>query len=233
MSNATTAKEPKPAETPAFDLAATPTLHLVTQGDPAERIQRALHEAWGAASEVPAVKKATAEHNAATHERQRLLRAWRTLNETQGDLSKQLNSISEDYLSEVIDTAAEGEKPDPKKLARVAGLQNQYELTGRALHQVAVVRMPLAEIAEIRAESHKCGALAEALKAHANQRVAARMESLRGAVEEEGELPINFKSGATGQIMAHSGREAERAQELWRRADELERHFKDMQKGTK
>ncbi len=93
--------------------------------------------------------------------------------------------------------------------------------------------MPLAEIAELRAESHKCGAVAAALKAHAHQRVAARMESLRGAVEEEGELPINFKSGATGQIMAHSGREAERAQELWRRADELERRFKDMQKGTK
>jgi hypothetical protein len=185
------------------------------------------------------VVDATASQRAAAEHLERLRTSQRGLNQYAKDARERLAKNSQAAIDTIIESAAEIEKPerpgkpaklDFGKLAELATSENHSRYASRALEQIAEHLIPLAQIANLRGESHAMAAGARAIERIAQERAEKVLLRLRDAVTEEMVLPVDLSKGVVGALLAQADGLKRRAVQISESADEFERSYADRQR---
>jgi len=214
----------------SFDIARTPTLEAVATQDEqllAQDLQKRVEQALQTAETQEDVVEASRAQRGAEDRLAKLRRAERTLSDFAKASREQARSAMESALEGVIESAISAEKPEFKKLPAVLALENQNRFSMRAIEELVERRIPLAQIASLREESHALMTRARAVEAIAQERAEKILGQVREAVTEEMVLPIDLSKGVSGALLAHAGGLKRVAVQISANADELERAYTD------
>jgi hypothetical protein len=223
----------------SFDIARTPTLEAVANADGqalAQDLQKRVAEALSAAEKLPEVVAATESQRAAAEHLERLRTSQRVLNQYSKDARERLAKNSQTVIDSIIESAAgigsaggKG-KPEFGKLAELTTGENHSRYASRALEQIAEHLIPLAQIANLRGESHAMLARARVIERIAQERAEKVLLRLRDAVTEEMVLPVDLSKGVVGALLARADGLKRRAVQISESADEFERSYTDRQR---
>jgi hypothetical protein len=226
-----------------FDIARTPTLEAVANADGqvlAQDLQRRVAEALSAAEKQPEVVVATQSQGACADHLEKLRTSQRVLNQYAKDARERLAKSSQAAIDTIIESASSMEKPekpgkpaklDFQKLGDLATGEIHSRYASRALEQIAEHLIPLAQIANLRGESHAMLARARAIERMAQERAEKVLLRLRDAVTEEMVLPVDLSKGVVGALLAQADGLKRRAIQISESADEFERSYGDRQRG--
>jgi hypothetical protein len=217
----------------SFDIARTPTLEAVANADEqvlAQDLQKRVAEALSAAEKQPEVAEAEESQRAAAERLEKLRVSQRVLNQYAKDARERLAKSGQAAIDTIIESAAGKGKPDFQKLAELATGEHHSHYASRALEQIAEHLIPLAQIANLRGESHAMLAKARAVERMAQERAEKVLLRLRDAVTEEMVLPVDLSKGVVGALLAQADRLKRRAVQISESADEFQRSYADRQR---
>jgi hypothetical protein len=215
---------PNPSD---FHITETPTLHFVATDDEnrlSQDLQARLDEALRQAGERPEVVAAADAHHAAENRLEQLKKAERGLHEYARESSAEMAGIAEKAMDKIIDSAAAGEL-DFGDLREWSAVEMRNRHTGRALERLVEHLIPLAQIAQLRADSHELETRARAGESIAQERAERVLGQLREAVSEEIVLPVDMSKGVAGALLAHSGGLKKLAVQQSENADRIEKSY--------
>jgi hypothetical protein len=124
----------------------------------------------------------------------------------------------------MIQSAAEG-KPEFGKLGDLTAIEARNRHTGRALERLVEHLIPLAQVAQLREESHELMTRARAIEKVAQQRAEKVLGQIREAVSEEIVLPVDMSKGVAGALLARAGELKRLAIQQAENADRLEKLY--------
>jgi len=217
----------------SFDIARTPTLEAVANADGqvlAQDLQKRVAEALSAAEKQPEVVEAAESQRIGAERLERLRTSQRVLNQYAKDARERLAKNGQAVIDTIIESAAGKGKPEFGKLAELATGENHSRYASRALEQIAEHLIPLAQIANLRGESHAMLARARAIERMAQERAEKVLLRLRDAVTEEMVLPVDLSKGVVGALLAQADGLKRRAVQISESADEFERSYADWQR---
>ncbi|MEO8052797.1 MAG: hypothetical protein ABI833_20495 [Acidobacteriota bacterium] len=210
----------------SFEIAWTPTLHAVANGDEQqladdlrERAEAAMRQA---AESIAVVEAVEAQRQAELHFHN-LQRAERALNQFAKNAGEKLAVMREAALDSVIQSAANGDKPDFKGLSELAVIESRSRQATRAIERLVERLLPLALWTRLRQESHAAITLARALETVAQERAERVLDQLREAVGEEMILPVDLSKGVAGALLARADELKQRGMQLSSNADSIEK----------
>ncbi len=96
---------------------------------------------------------------------------------------------------------------------------------GRALERLVEHLIPLAQIAQLRADSHELLTRARAVENIAQERAERVLGQLREAVSEEIVLPVDMSKGVAGALLAHASALKKLAVQQSENADQIEKSY--------
>jgi hypothetical protein len=210
----------------SFDIARTPTLHAVANGDEqqlVEDLQERAEAATRQAEETPAVMEAVEAQRHAEQHLASLQKAERALNRFAKETGERLTAIKETALDALIHSAAHADKLDFKALNPLAALENQSRQASRAIERLVERLLPMAQWAQLREESHAALARARSLEDLAQERAERVLDQLREAVGQEMVLPVDLSKGVSGVLLARAAELKQRALQLSQNADSIEK----------
>ncbi len=210
----------------SFEIARTPTLHAVANGDEqqlADDLRERAEAAMRQAAESSAVVEAVEAQRQAEQHFHGLQKAERALNQFAKNASEKLAMMREAALDSVIQSAAHGDKPDFKGLSELSVLESRSRQATRAIERLVERLLPLAQWARLRQESHAAITLARAIETVAQERAERVLDQLREAVGEEMILPVDLSKGVSGALLARANELKQRGMQLSSNADSIEK----------
>jgi hypothetical protein len=215
---------PNPSD---FHITETPTLHFVATEDEqrlSQDLQARLDESLRQAEERPEVVAAAEAHHAAGERLEKLKKAERGLHQYARQSSAEMAGIAENALDKIIHSAAKG-APDFGDLAEWSAVEMRNRHTGRALERLVEHLIPLAQIAQLRADSHELLTRARAVESIAQERAERVLGQIREAVSEEIVLPVDMSKGVAGALLAHASALKKLAVQQSENADQIEKSY--------
>jgi hypothetical protein len=215
---------PNPSD---FHITETPTLHFVATEDEqrlSQDLQARLEESLRQAEERPEVVAAAAIHHAAEDRLEQLKKAERGLHQYARQSSAEMAGIAQIALDKIIVSAAAGE-PDFANLGEWSEIEMRNRHTGHALERLVEHLIPLAQLAQLRADSHELETRARAVESIAQERAERVLGQLREAVSEEIVLPVDMSKGVAGALLAHAGALKKLAVQQSENADRIEKSY--------
>jgi hypothetical protein len=212
---------------PDFQITETPTLHFVATEDEqklSQDLQARLEEALGQAETQPEVMAAADAALAAGGRLQQMKRAERMLHQYARESNEEMAGVAEKTLGVIIESAAEG-KPSFNKLGELMTIEARIRYTGRALERLVEHLIPLAQIAQLRNDSHELLTRAKAIEKIAQERAERLLGQLREAVSEEMVLPVDMSKGVAGALLAHAAGLKKLAVQQAANADQIEKAY--------
>jgi len=210
----------------SFDIARTPTLHAVANGNEqqlVEDLQERAEAAARQAEEAPAVMEAAKAQLNAEQYLARLQQAERALNRFAKETGEKLAVMREAALDTLIQSAARADKLDFKALGGLSLLENQSRQTSNAIERLVERLLPLAQWARLCEESHAALTRARALEDIAQERAERVLDQMREAVGDEIVLPVDLSKGVSGALLAQAAELKYRALQLSANADSIQR----------
>jgi hypothetical protein len=210
-----------------FQITETPTLHFVSTEDEnqlSQDLQARLEKSLQQADAQPEVIAALAANGAAKDRLQQLKKAELTLHQYARESSIEMAGAAERALGGIIETAAAG-KPEFLKLSDLAGVETRNRYTGRALERLVEHLIPLAQIAQLREDSHELVTRERAIEKIAQERAERLLGQLRDAVSEEIVLPVDMSKGVAGALLAHASALKKLAVQQSENADRIEKSY--------
>ncbi len=217
----------------SFDISQTKTLEAVVTGDEqalAQDLQIRVAELLKIAETQPEVVEATESQQASAERLEKLRTSQRVLNQFAKDARERLARSCRIAIDAAIESAAEKSKPEFGKLTELVSSEYHDRLASRALEHLAERLLPLAQIANLRAESHAMIARGRAVERMAQDRAEKLLTRMRDAVTEEMVLPVDLSKGVVGALLAHADGQKRRAIQISTSADEFERSLTDRAK---
>jgi hypothetical protein len=211
-----------------FQITETPTLHFVATGDElrlSQDLQTRLDEALRIAEEKPEVVAASEAHCAASDRLQQLKKAERGLHQYARESGAEMAGMAHKVLDTVILSAALKSKPDFGGLVELTAIETRNRFTARAIERLVEHVIPLAQIAELRADSHELLTRARVIEAIAQERAERLLTQMRDAVSEEVVLPVDMSKGVAGALLAHAGGLKRLAVQQAENADRIEKLY--------
>jgi hypothetical protein len=132
--------------------------------------------------------------------------------------------IAQNALDKIIHSAAKG-APDFGDLTEWSAVEMRNRHTGRALERLVEHLIPLAQIAQLRADSHELLTRARAVEHIAQERAERVLGHLREAVSEEIVLPVDMSKGVAGALLAHASGLKKLAIQQSENADQIEKSY--------
>jgi hypothetical protein len=210
-----------------FRISETPTLHFVATEDEqrlSQDLQARFEGSLKLADEHPDVIAATQANRAAEGTLDQLKKAERGLHQYARESSEQLAAAGQRMLDAIIQSAAEG-KPEFGKLGDLTAIEARNRHTGRALERLVEHLIPLAQVAQLREESHELMTRARAIEKVAQERAEKVLGQMREAVSEEIVLPVDMSKGVAGALLARAGELKRLAVQQAENADRLEKLY--------
>jgi hypothetical protein len=210
-----------------FHITETPTLHFVATGDELQLshdLQARLEESLKQAEEQTEVVAAVEANRAAEHRLQQLKKAERTLHEYARESGAEMAIAAHRALDVTIQSAAEG-KPDFAKLGELTAIETRNRHTGRALERLVEHLIPLAQIVQLREDSHELMTRARAIEKIAQERAERVLGQIRDAVSEEIVLPVDMSKGVAGALLVHANGLKRLAVQQAENADRIEKSY--------
>jgi hypothetical protein len=210
-----------------FHIGETPTLHFVAtedEGKLSQDLQTRLEESLAHAEQQPQVAAAVEAHRAAEGRLQELKKAERALHQYARESGAEMASVARKAMDVIIASAAAG-KPDFTKLGELTAIETRNRHTARALERLVEHLIPVAQIAQLRADSHELMTRARAIETIAQERAERLLGQLRDAVSEEIVLPIDMSKGVAGALLAHGGGLKKLAVQQSENADRMEKSY--------
>jgi response regulator RpfG family c-di-GMP phosphodiesterase len=218
-----------------FHITETPTLHFVATEDEqqlSQDLQARLEESLAQALEQPDVVAAGAAHQEAKIRLEQLKKAESTLHRYAREASEEMSRAAETALDRIIETASEG-RPDFAAIGAMGEIETRHKQTGRALERLVEHLIPLAQIVELRRDSHELMTRARAMEQIAQERAERLLSQLRSAVSEEVVLPVDMSKGVTGALLAHASGLKKLAVRQSESADRIEKSYTMREGGKK
>jgi hypothetical protein len=210
-----------------FQLTETPTLHFVaTENEQrlSEDLQARFEEALRLAEErAEAITAAEATRDAGAR-LEELKKAERGLHQYARESSAEMARVAERALDTIIHSAAAG-KPDFTKAGDLTAIEMRNRHAGRALERLVEHLIPLAQIAQLRADSHALMTRARAVEKIAQERAEKVLDQLREAVSEEIVLPVDMSKGVAGALLAHAAGLKKLAVQQSENAERIEKSY--------
>jgi hypothetical protein len=214
----------------SFELSRTPTIEAVANEDEKRLAQDLEARAAEAVGEIQALEEVAAAAQAMAGARQELAKlrgAERALTAQVKESRERLERLTDALLEELVEAAAGGPKPEPKRIAELAVMEHRQRLAARAIERLNEHRIPLAEIAALREEAHALMTEARATERAAQERAERVLGQIREAVNGEMVLPIDLSKGVAGALLARARELKTRAVKVSENADRLERAYQD------
>ncbi|HEV1286346.1 MAG TPA: hypothetical protein VNU44_13590 [Bryobacteraceae bacterium] len=211
-----------------FQITETPTLHFVATGDElrlSQDLQARLDDALRLAEEKAEVVAAAEAHRAASDRLQELKKAERGLHQYARESGAEMARVAQSALDAVIHSAAVKSSPNFGRLDELTAIEARNRFTARALERLVEHVIPLAQIAELRADSHELLTRARVIEAIAQERAERLLGQLRDAVSEEIVLPVDMSKGVAGALLAHAGGLKKLAVQQAENADRIEKSY--------
>ena len=216
----------------SFDLAQTPTVEAVSTGDEAllaQDLQARIDESirhCDAAAEVVAAMDA---QRVAIAKLARLRTAERSLSAYTKEARERAARKARVAMDAIIESAAEGGKPEFAKLSELAVIENHNRYAVRAIERMVEHLIPLSQIASLREESHALMTKARVIERIAQDRAEKVLGKMRDAVSDEVVLPVDLSKGVAGALIAHASGLKRCAVQISENADQLERSYQSRQ----
>jgi hypothetical protein len=213
---------------PDFQITETPTLHFVATGDEqklSHDLQARLDESLRHAEGKPEVIAAADAHRAASDRLQELKKAERGLHQYARESGAEMARVAHHALDAIIVSAVVQNTPDFATLDELTSIETRNRYTARALERLVEHLIPLAQIAELRADSHELLTRARAIEAIAQERAERLLGQLRDAVSEEVVLPVDMSKGVAGALLAAAGGLKKLAVQQAENADRIEKSY--------
>ncbi len=218
----------EPMDSPSdFHITETPTLHFVATEDEdrlSRDLQTRLEESLGQAEKRADVTAAADTHRAAGRRLEQLQKAERALHLHARQSSTEIAGIAQRALDKIIDSAAAGQV-DFGDLGELTAIELRSRYTGRALERLVEHLIPLAQVAQLRADSHELLTRARAIESVAQERAERVLGQLRDAVSEEIVLPVDMSKGVAGALLAHASALKKLAVQQAENADRIEKSY--------
>jgi hypothetical protein len=212
----------------SIDLAQTPTIQAVATADESSLIadlEQRVAAAVRQAESQPEVIAAEENERTAARRLAGLGRAERSLNAHAKLVTERTNVVREGALDSLIGSAGDTGKLDFKPLNEVLVLEHRGRYLTRALERLVEKQIPLAQVAQMREESHASMVRAKALEQVARERAEKLLEQLRDAVSEEVVLPVDMSKGVSGALLAQAAEHRRRGLAISENADRLEKTY--------
>jgi hypothetical protein len=212
----------------SFDLAQTPTVEAVSIGDEAllaHDLQARVDESIRDADQSTEVIAAMEAQTTAIAKLARLRKAERSLSAYAKESRERVALKARAALDAIIESAAEGGKPEFVKLGEVATIENQNRYSMRAIERMVEHLIPLSQIASLREESHALMTKARVLERIAQNRAEKVLGKIRDAVSDEIVLPVDLSKGVAGALIAQAAELKRCAIQISENADELARVY--------
>jgi len=210
-----------------FQITETPTLHFVATEDEQQLthdLQARMEESLRQAEEQPDVIAASEANRAAANRFNGLKKAERSLHQYAREWGIEAAEAADKALSSIIDSAAEG-APEFANLTELAQIETRSRYTARAIERLVEHLLPLAQIAQLREESHELVTRARNIEKIAQQRAEKILGQLRDAVSEEIVLPVDMSKGVAGALLAHATGLKKLAVQQAENADRIEKSY--------
>jgi len=210
-----------------FHITETPTLQFVSTEDEqklSQDLQTRLEESLKHAEEQPEVMAAAELQKTAADRLEQLRKAERGLHRYARESAEELQRASAAALDGIIGTAADG-PPRFAGLNELAAMESRSRYAGRAIERLVEHLIPLAQIAQLRADSHELMTRARAIETIAQERAERVLGQLRGAVSEEIVLPVDLSKGVAGALLAHASGLKKLAVAQAENADRIEKSY--------
>jgi len=210
----------------SFDIVKTPTLQAIaTENEQqlADDLQQRVDAGLRQAEEQPEVIEAAEAQRLAEAHLAKLQKAERALSGFTKEMSDKISAFRGAALDGIIESAAAGSKPDFKAFTELAAIETRSRHASRAIERLVEQRIPVAQIARLRGESHAALAKARAIERIAQERAEKLLGQLRDAVSEEVVLPVDMSKGVSGALLAYAARYKNHAIQISENADQLER----------
>ena len=216
-----------------FDIVQTPTLQAVAAGDEQQLLddlQSRLDTAVQLAEARPEVVAAFAEQQLAQQHLQKLRTAERGLHQYAGKLTAKIGALRETALDGLIEGFGDDNVSDKsplhaKPLTEWATYETRSRQISQAIARLVEQKLPLAQLAALREESHATMTKVKALEQIAQERAERLLEHLRSAVSEEVVLPIDMSKGVAGALIHQAAEYRNKALQLSEAADQLEKQY--------
>jgi hypothetical protein len=189
-----------------FHITETPTLHFVASSDEfqlSRDLQARLEESLKQAEEQPDVIAATEATCAAEHCLHQFKKAERTLHEYARESGAEMAVAAHKALDAIIQSAAHG-TPDFAKVGELTAIETRNRHTGRAIERLVEHLIPLAQVVQLRADSHALMTRARGIEKIAQERAERVLGQIRDAVSEEIVLPVDMSKGVAGALLANA-----------------------------
>lgn len=212
---------------PDFQITETPTLHFVATGDEqrlSQDLQARLDDALRLVEEKAEVVAATEGHRAASDRVRELKKAERGLHRYARESGAEMAGAAQKALDTVIHSASDG-APDFAGLAGLTAIEHRNRFTARAIERLVEHLIPLAQIAELRSDSHELLTRARAMESIAQERAERLLGQLRDAVSEEIVLPVDMSKGVAGALLAQASGLKKLAVQQAENADRIEKSY--------
>jgi hypothetical protein len=212
---------------PDFQITETPTLHFVSTEDEhrlSHDLQARLDESLALAEQQPEVTAAAEVHQAAERHLDSLKRAERGLHQYACEAGPELTRATMQTLDGIIYTSASGPL-EFTGLSELSAMEARNRYTGQALERLVEHLIPLAQIAQLRADSHELVTRARAIEKIAQERAERVLGQLRDAVSEEIVLPVDMSKGVAGALLAHAAGLKKLAVQQAENADRIEKSY--------
>ncbi len=216
----------------SFDLAQTPTVEAVSTGDEAllaQDLQARLDESIRQSDATAEVVAAMEAQRTAIGKLARLRTAERSLSAYTKDARERAARKARVAMDAIIESAAEGGKPEFAKLSELALIETQNRYAMRAIERMVEHLIPLAQIASLREESHALMTKARVIERLAQDRAEKVLGKMRDAVSDEIVLPVDLSKGVAGALIAHAADLKRCAVQISENADQLERSYRRRQ----
>ena len=210
-----------------FQITETPTLHFVATGDElqlSQDLQARLDDALRLAEEKPEVVAAAEAHCAVSDRLQELKKAERELHQYARESGAEMARVAQSALDAIIHSAAKG-TPQFGRLEELTAIEARNRFTARALERLVEHVIPLAQIADLCADSHELLTRARVIEAIAQERAERLLGQMRDAVSEEVVLPVDMSKGVAGALLAHAGGLKKLAVQQAENADRIEKSY--------
>ena len=213
---------------PDFHITETPTLHFVATADEqmlSLDLQARLDESLRQADAKLEVVSAAEAHRAASGRLQELRKAERVLHQYARESGAELARVNHHALDAIILSSAVKTTPDFGALHELTAIETRNRFAARAIERLVEHLIPVAQIDELRADSHELLTRARAIEAIAQERAERLLGQLRDAVSEEVVLPVDMSKGVAGALLAHAGGLKKLAVQQAENADRIEKSY--------
>jgi hypothetical protein len=210
-----------------FQITETPTLHFVATEDEqrlSHDLQARLDESLGQAEKQPEVIAAAELHAQAEERLQLLKKAERGLHQYARESGEEMKRVAETALDGIIHAASEG-PPAFAGINELTAMETRSRYTGRAIERLVEHLIPMAQIAQLRADAHELMTKARVIEKTAQDRAEKLLGQLRDAVSEEIVLPVDMSKGVAGALLAHAAGLKKLAVQQSENADRIEKSY--------